>query len=73
MLDFGKLTKLLILFSARRNEQGQLEPDAEEDVVQKSLGFDAYENAPKVEVRNAASSTPASASNPTLGENDQKS
>ncbi|KAK7463499.1 Cytochrome c oxidase assembly protein cox11, mitochondrial [Stygiomarasmius scandens] len=38
-------------FRARRNKQGMLEPDAEEDVVQKSLGFDEYENAPKVEER----------------------
>ena len=35
-------------FRARRNEHGQLEPDAPEDVVQASLGFDQYENAPKV-------------------------
>ncbi|TFK33241.1 cytochrome c oxidase assembly protein CtaG/Cox11-domain-containing protein [Crucibulum laeve] len=40
-------------FKARRNQQGHLEPDAAEDVVQNSLGFGAYENAPKAEVRNA--------------------
>ena len=36
---------------ARRNAQGHLEPDATDDVVQKSLGFDRYEHAPRVEVR----------------------
>lgn len=45
-------------FRARRNERGQLEPDAEEDAVQASLGFGGYENAPKAEVRNAT--TPSS-------------
>ncbi|KAJ3836986.1 cytochrome c oxidase assembly protein CtaG/Cox11, domain-containing protein [Lentinula raphanica] len=34
-------------FKARRNQQGQLEPDAPEDVVQKSLGFESYELAKK--------------------------
>jgi len=38
-------------FRARRNEQGQLEPDAAEDVVQNSLGFGGYEHAPKPEHR----------------------
>jgi cytochrome c oxidase assembly protein subunit 11 len=32
---------------ARRNAYGHLEPDAAEDVVQKSLGFDTFEHAPK--------------------------
>ncbi|KAF8199677.1 cytochrome c oxidase assembly protein CtaG/Cox11-domain-containing protein, partial [Pholiota molesta] len=41
-------------FRARRNEQGLLEPDAEEDVIQNSLGFGGYENAPKAEIRNSA-------------------
>ena len=36
---------------ARRNAQGHLEPDAADEVVQKSLGFDSYEHAPRVEVR----------------------
>ncbi|KAF9033278.1 hypothetical protein BDZ89DRAFT_1063019 [Hymenopellis radicata] len=36
-------------FRARRNQRGQLEPDAQEDVIQKSLGFDEYEHAPKAE------------------------
>jgi cytochrome c oxidase assembly protein subunit 11 len=40
--------------SARRNEHGQLEPDAEESVVQNSLGFGGYEHAPKAESRNTA-------------------
>ena len=40
--------------SARRNEHGQLEPDAEENVVQNSLGFGGYEHAPKAESRNTA-------------------
>lgn len=39
-------------FRARRNEHGQLEPDAEESVVQNSLGFGSYEHAPKAEIRN---------------------
>jgi len=38
-------------FRARRNQQGQLEPDAAEDVVQNSLGFGGYEHAPKSENR----------------------
>ena len=37
--------------SARRNERGHLEPDAPDDVVQKSLGFDEYEHKPKPEER----------------------
>ncbi|GLB40318.1 putative cytochrome c oxidase assembly protein CtaG/Cox11 [Lyophyllum shimeji] len=45
-------------FRARRNERGQLEPDAEEHAVQQSLGFGGYENAPKAEVRDVT--TPAS-------------
>lgn len=44
-------------FRARRNERGQLEPDAEEDAVQASLGFGSYENAPKAEVRNATTTS----------------
>ena len=36
---------------ARRNEHGQLEPDAPDEVVQSSLGFDKYEHAPKAEDR----------------------
>jgi cytochrome c oxidase assembly protein subunit 11 len=32
---------------ARRNAAGQLEPDASDVAVQKSLGFGDYENAPK--------------------------
>ncbi|KAF7799768.1 hypothetical protein EIP86_011010 [Pleurotus ostreatoroseus] len=38
-------------FRARRNSHGHLEPDAPEDTVQASMGFDKYENAPKVEDR----------------------
>ncbi|KAF5391697.1 hypothetical protein D9757_002440 [Collybiopsis confluens] len=34
-------------FRARRNPQGHLEPDAPEDIVQKSLGFENYELAKK--------------------------
>ncbi|KAF9456622.1 cytochrome c oxidase assembly protein CtaG/Cox11-domain-containing protein [Collybia nuda] len=37
-------------FRARRNEHGQLEPDAPEDVIQNSLGFGDYELAPKAPV-----------------------
>ncbi|KAF9048677.1 cytochrome oxidase assembly factor [Panaeolus papilionaceus] len=36
-------------FRARRNAQGHLEPDAAEDVVQTSLGFQDYKHAPKIE------------------------
>ncbi|EGN98891.1 hypothetical protein SERLA73DRAFT_54937 [Serpula lacrymans var. lacrymans S7.3] len=43
-------------FRARRNSQGHLEPDADEDVVQKSLGFGDYELGPRAEIRNASSS-----------------
>jgi len=32
---------------ARRNERGQLEPDAPDNVIQDSLGFGGYEHAPK--------------------------
>ncbi|KAJ8692524.1 Cytochrome c oxidase assembly protein cox11, mitochondrial [Pleurotus ostreatus] len=39
-------------FRARRNRQGHLEPDAPEDVVQQSLGFDKYEHGPKHEGTN---------------------
>lgn len=38
-----------LLSRARRNRQGHLEPDAPEDVVQQSLGFDKYEHGPKRE------------------------
>ncbi|KAA1467642.1 cytochrome oxidase assembly factor [Dentipellis sp. KUC8613] len=38
-------------FRARRNAQGNLEPDAPDDVVQTSLGFGEYEHAPRVEDR----------------------
>jgi cytochrome c oxidase assembly protein subunit 11 len=40
-----------ILFSARRNKRGQLEPDAADGAVQQSMGFAGYEHAPKVEDR----------------------
>jgi cytochrome c oxidase assembly protein subunit 11 len=36
---------------ARRNQQGHLEPDAAENVVQASMGFDKYEHASKKENR----------------------
>jgi len=41
-----------INLSARRNQRGQLEPDAPEDVVQDSLGFSGYEHSktPRKEV-----------------------
>lgn len=47
--QFGRYIQLMtvLLRRARRNSQGHLEPDAADDVVQKSLGFDKYENAPK--------------------------
>lgn len=38
-------------FKARRNAQGHLEPDAEEDVVQRSLGFEGYEHSPRAETK----------------------
>jgi len=43
-------------FRARRNKQGRLEPDAAENVIQASLGFGEYENAPKAEIRNTVAS-----------------
>ncbi|KAF9007594.1 cytochrome c oxidase assembly protein CtaG/Cox11-domain-containing protein [Cyathus striatus] len=46
----GEEVDMPLLFfptSARRNEMGHLEPDAPDDVVQSSLGFDKYEHAPK--------------------------
>jgi len=42
------------IYSARRNEHGQLEPDASDDVVQESLGFSAFEHAAKKEGKKAA-------------------
>jgi cytochrome c oxidase assembly protein subunit 11 len=45
------LANLPPLGRARRNAHGTLEPDAAEDVVQKSMGFDQYEHAPKKEDR----------------------
>lgn len=51
--------------SARRNDQGQLEPDAEEDVVQNSLGFGGYELAPKAELRGALKDSSDSTKPPT--------
>lgn len=41
------------LCRARRNKQGQLEPDGDERAVQNSLGFGGYEHAPKAEDRDA--------------------
>ncbi|KAM6504471.1 Cytochrome c oxidase assembly protein CtaG/Cox11 domain containing protein [Amanita muscaria] len=35
-------------FRARRNARGHLEPDADEETVQNSLGFGQFENMPKV-------------------------
>lgn len=32
--------------SARRNQHGYLEPDADADAIQESLGFGGYENLP---------------------------
>ncbi|KAG1841701.1 cytochrome c oxidase assembly protein CtaG/Cox11-domain-containing protein [Suillus subalutaceus] len=40
-------------FRARRNAQGHLEPDATDKDVQKSLGLEDYEMAPRAEIRNA--------------------
>ena len=49
---FGELTTRVIIFpSARRNARGHLEPDADDQKVQQSMGFGEYEHAPKVEVR----------------------
>lgn len=42
-------------FRARRNSQGNLEPDAPDDVVQNSMGFGEYEHAPKAEDRRGPS------------------
>ncbi|KAL0954990.1 hypothetical protein HGRIS_003916 [Hohenbuehelia grisea] len=38
-------------FRARRNQEGHLEPDAPDAVVQESLGFGGYEHAPRAETR----------------------
>jgi cytochrome c oxidase assembly protein subunit 11 len=37
--------------SARRNAKGHLEPDADDEKVQQSMGFGEYEHAPKAEER----------------------
>lgn len=47
---------------ARRNVQGHLEPDADDETVQKSLGFDRYENV-KVETRSNQLTTRSSDGN----------
>jgi hypothetical protein len=39
------------IFRARRNAQGTLEPDAAEGDVQKSMGFDKFDHAPRKEER----------------------
>jgi hypothetical protein len=41
-----------LIYRARRNARGHLEPDASEDKVQESLGFGNYEHAPKSDNRN---------------------
>ncbi|KAI6042862.1 cytochrome oxidase assembly factor [Pisolithus marmoratus] len=43
-------------FKARRNARGHLEPDADEDIVQRSLGFEGYEHSPRAETRKAEGS-----------------
>ena len=43
-------------FKARRNQRGQLEPDAADHLVQKSLGFDKFEHATKAEDGNKCGS-----------------
>ncbi|CAK5268394.1 unnamed protein product [Mycena citricolor] len=43
-------------FRARRNQQGHLEPDATEDQVQKSLGFEDYEHASKAHMQKTGDS-----------------
>lgn len=45
--DIDDVVLSYTFFRARRDRNGNLEPDAEEDVVQKSLGFDKFEHAPK--------------------------
>lgn len=49
--DHWHIPSLTSVYRARRNERGHLEPDAADDVVQTSLGFGEYKNAPKAEVR----------------------
>lgn len=39
------------LHRARRNAKGHLEPDASDSAVQKSMGFENYEMAPRKEDR----------------------
>ena len=41
------------MYRARRSAKGHLEPDADDDVVQKSLGFEGYEHSPRAETRKA--------------------
>jgi hypothetical protein len=63
LFTFARILLMLLskISSARRNDQGQLEPDAAEDVVQNSLGFGGYELAPKSEHRKEGpSSSPPS-------------
>lgn len=47
--DLDDVVLSYTFFRARRNSRGDLEPDAPEDVVLASQGFDKYEHAPKRE------------------------
>ncbi|EJD49086.1 hypothetical protein AURDEDRAFT_85449 [Auricularia subglabra TFB-10046 SS5] len=55
MRDVDDIVLSYTFFRARRNQRGQLEPDANEDVVQASLGFSEYELAKKKDHSNNTS------------------
>lgn len=51
LLPWSVIDLTLYPTRARRNQQGNLEPDAADSVVQAAMGFDKYEHAPKKENR----------------------
>ena len=53
LLGFVNAFACLQRCRARRTERGDLVPDASDDVVRKSQGFDKYEHAPRVEAKAA--------------------
>ncbi|KAK7033217.1 carn-acyltransf domain-containing protein [Favolaschia claudopus] len=52
--DIDDIVLSYTFFRARRNQKGQLEPDAAEADIQNSLGFGGYEHAPKAEEQSSS-------------------
>ncbi|KZV73033.1 cytochrome oxidase assembly factor [Peniophora sp. CONT] len=51
--DLDDVVLSYTFFKARRTERGDLVPDASDEVVLKSQGFDKYEHAPRIEAKMA--------------------